>query len=488
MSAIFSKLSQFHLPSVVYYAVALAMAKLVGLVMQPFLTRTLSTNEFGDYAVLITIGSLVSLMMLFGMVDSLYRQTHDKTTTAAQAYLGAWSMTVVISCCIALPMLLWPAYFLQWLPGDITPFSFRCLTINLLFGSHCAVHLAKLRLDDRAIRFFIAQAIFTVAQMVAILCLAPDFKVDGIMLGTAIGQCLQWGYLHHRQAPRWSFTLAKPLTRYGYGIALSGIISFIAFGAERWVLADISGTQELAIYSIAMQWAIAATLLLEPFSMWWFPRRFKDLDYAYGQRYTAAMTIQGCNLATLLSAAIITFATPFLLIWLPESYHQVANILPWLVGLMLIKTFSTLLNVGCYYQKQSHTLVVIAILSAIIALVCMWLLIPRFGIVGAIISGFIVQSVRCGLFLVISQSLLRMHYPYHQLLRLLGGLLLITCMVLGALSQRLPLIAAVPIALITLAIMSFATHKFWRYAQQQGKSFEPSDPKPPQPKPLAHEP
>ncbi|UTV26731.1 lipopolysaccharide biosynthesis protein [Photobacterium atrarenae] len=460
-----------RLPSVAAYAVGLVVSKLVGLVMQPLLTRWLSPASFGEYATLITLANLISLIMLVGMVDSLYRFASDPKYPTARVYRSAWSLTLLTSVLTALPFLIWPQWIAAWLPGDLSAFSVRCLVVSLALGTHSALQLAKLRIDDQALRFLRVQVIFALAQGGFMLLLTPVMGVDGLMLAGVLAQAVQWGLLH-RPCPRLTLADARLLLRYGIGIAVSGGVGFIAFGAERFVLASAIGTAELAVYAIAMQWAVAATLLLDPFNLWWFPQRFRHLQSPGGKAYVARMSIFGSQCAALIGAILIALGCPFLLLWLPESYHQASDILPLLAWMMVIKYLSTQLNTGCYYQQNSDLTMVISAACAALALLLMWLVIPRFGLYGAVWAGLLVQSCRFTLFLGFSQRLLPLNYPVYPLSKQLGGLAGVTLLQWFQARAAWPVSYTSALMSLLLLWMAFSLWQNWQRSHQPDVAYD----------------
>lgn len=203
--------------------------------------------------------------------------------------------------------------------------------------------------------------------------------------------------------------------RYGRAITLSGILSFVVIGAERWAIADMLGLSLLAPYAVAIQWAIAASLLLEPFGLWWFPKRFGLISTAEDRQQAAEISIIGCQLSCLVTAGIITVGSRFLLWWLPEDFHASADMLPLLGIMMMLKHASTLLNIGCYHQKDGKSVVLIGVFSACCALGIIFFILPQYGLYVFIGAGIGLQLLRLGLFYYYSQYYLPLPYPLYRL-------------------------------------------------------------------------
>ncbi|WP_087025916.1 lipopolysaccharide biosynthesis protein [Thaumasiovibrio subtropicus] len=469
MARIRASVTSFRLPSMAAYAVGLVFSKMLALLLQPLLTRWLTPEEFGDYAVLITLANLVSVIMLVGMVDCLYRFAHQELSPAPASqsankrlsspkFDGIWTTTVMASSAITLPLLIWPSVIADWLPGTLSDLSVRCLMLSVLLSTHSALQLARLRMEDKAKPFLIIQLLFATVQCLFIVVLTPVSGVDGIMIASLIANAVQW-LLLHRDMPGFSLGQWQQFVRYGSGIMVSGVIGFVTLGAERWVLGGAVGTAELAVYAIAMQWALAATLLLEPYGMWWFPKRFSSVEK--DQRYTADMSVFGCQLATVIAALLIVIGCPFLTLWLPENYHQASEILPLLAWVMWFKYLSTQLNLGIYADKTADTAAGLSALCALIAVGLMLTLIPVFGLYGAVIMALLSQVIRFGLFLYVSQRRLHLPYRYKDLIVCGIALAAITFIQLHA-SDRLSVYLSSALLTIFAGGLVFYIYRSWQ--------------------------
>ncbi|WP_413111333.1 lipopolysaccharide biosynthesis protein [Thaumasiovibrio sp. DFM-14] len=442
------------------YAIGLVMAKLLALALQPLITRWLTPTEFGHYAILITAANLLSLLMLMGMVDVLYRFNREHQHRFDDLFASAWTISIIISAGIAIPVLLYPQMIITLLPGELSTFSVRCLIASLALSSTCALKLAQLRIEDRAMRFMLIQLTFAFIQAAGIVILTPHYGVDGLMLAGLIAQLIQcvllWGKGHRLV---WPVDINH--LRYGTNIALSGVLGFVAFGAERWVIGFSISAEELAVYSIAMQWALAGIMLLEPFGMWWFPRRYNQLTTKQQQQQTADTSLFGCHLAAIVCALLITFGCPFLRIWLPDAYHQASELLPFVAWILLMKYASTQLNIGCYYQNSAHQVLLISAASAVVALVALFTLIPWAGLTGALLAGALVQLFRFTAFFICSQRKLYLPYSWEQSRYFIILLLAISGSSYAEQVMHVPLRYCLPTMVILLLAMCLMAYRQW---------------------------
>ncbi|MCG6295781.1 lipopolysaccharide biosynthesis protein, partial [Vibrio vulnificus] len=94
---------------------------------------------------------------------------------------------------------------------------------------------------------------------------------------------------------------------YSIPIALSGMVAFLMNGAERWVIATTDTIESLAFYAIAAKFALALCILVQPFGMWWMPKRF-SVYLREGAQQAARITQYGLVWIAMLAAGIAYFA------------------------------------------------------------------------------------------------------------------------------------------------------------------------------------
>ncbi|AJR07351.1 polysaccharide biosynthesis family protein [Photobacterium gaetbulicola] len=395
------------------YAVGLISSKLIALGLQPFVTQWLGSEQFGRLDVLVTLSCLLTLAMSFGISDAIYRFAHEQQEPMT-IFSSAFGLILTIAGGLTIIGQLAVPQIQQVLPGMPDEFALRCLLVTLFLNTLCCVPLAILRIRNQATHFVTAQVVFALTQGVGIVLLAPHYGIEGIMAAGLVAQIVQVIVLA-KSFPSPKLGNNSLLLKYGWAITLSGVLNFMVLGAERWAIAQTLGLASLAPYAIAIQWAIAASLLLEPFGLWWFPKRFGLLRTQADRQHAATISVLGCQLSSLVAAGIITIGSRFLLIWLPPEFHASANILPLLGIAIMFKHASTLLNIGCYFQKDGKSIMLIGVISASCAVLLLLFILPNFGLYAFIWASIALQLVRAGLFFGWSQHYLRLPYPLYRL-------------------------------------------------------------------------
>ena len=177
----------------------------------------------------------------------------------------------------------------------------------------------------------------------------------------------------------------KHMLRFGLPLILGGIAFWGLTTIDKIFLRTLAGFEELGLYSVAVSFAAAATILQSVFSTVWAPTVYKWASKGEGlenvhkvSRYILALVVLAFCLAGLLSW-IVTFV-------LPPQYDAVQWIVVSCLGFPLLYTLSETTVVGIGISRRSGFAMLAAVLSFAINLVGNWLLIPHFGAAGAAVS------------------------------------------------------------------------------------------------------
>lgn len=420
--------------SLLAFSVSVLISKLTGLLLQPLTTRWLGLSNYGLLDVLITFSTFLSLLILFGFVEVIYRFAHESQQHHDHLIATAWYWVLIWGGALFACIVLLREHIQAWLPSQPPIYALLLLSASVWCNALTAVLLAKLKLEDKATTFMKSMILFSGLQAVGVLTLTPSWQLNGLITAGFLAQLGQLLALQSHRPNATRISLKRPL-RYALMITVSGIMGFLCLGAERWVIASQLSTAQLAPYAIAMQWALASSLLFEPFSLWWFPRRLKHLSDPHHQQRIANISVLGCLIAVWITATSILILPTFLTYWLPPDFHTSQHILPIFAWAMTLKMASSLLNIGCYQQASGNSVFFIAVILATIYLPMVFIAIYFFGLMGAVISVLLIQVIRLFLFFYWSQRLLPLSYP---LTRYGGSLLLLALLTLFQYQKEWP--------------------------------------------------
>ncbi len=406
------------LKQTILYGASIALMKGMSLLMLPFLAHHLTENDFGRLEVISSLAIIGSILVGMGLEDTLFRFAGAVKNLNQRKQLAAeiFALTLIIGSLTGMAGWFIAGYLATQLPGSASTYEIQLVLAMLALEGVIAIPLGWLRMRNKAITFFTASTGRALLQAILVLVLiSADRGVKGVLeagLIAAITQAIILSWLQIKDTGlRLNLKTGKQSLVYSLPIMASGLVAFALNGLDRWVLAEYASLTDVAHFGVAAKFALAVVLLLQPFGMWWSPKRFEVLYQDNGHQLTTRYISIGIAL-TLIITVFIGLSSPLLITWLlPESYIVSSQYAIGLVAIMALKEISELVNLGCFVGKTTRVQLAINIISAILGIACMLILTPNYAVWGVILSLIIAQGVRLLLFLLASQYFLFLPYP-----------------------------------------------------------------------------
>ncbi|MDD9194448.1 oligosaccharide flippase family protein [Aliivibrio sp. S3MY1] len=422
------------LKNMALYGSSIVLMKGVSLFMLPFIANHISQHELGRLELLSTFAMILSVVLGFSLHEALYRfagteqDPHKKRRITGEIF----TLTMIVGA-ISLPIIwILSPFFSEWKPEYANTIELELLLMPLAFEGMIAVVLASLRMREKAKLFFYLTTGRALLQaLLTVVVLYQGYGITAILLAGFMSAALQifaLVYLQTKQNKKvrgTGFIFNKEITSlcipYCLPLMTSGLVAFGLNGFERWVLAENTSLSDLALYAVALKFALALTLLMQPFCMWWMPKRFDYLQ-SQGKEITAKMTQSSLVLLCGLTI-LICYLAPLLIEWLmPASYQQAKTIAIALIIVSAIKELNELINLGALAEKQTKKLLWINSFATGLGMIAILVLTPIYGMSGVISSLILAQTIRVILTFILSQSA----HPLPYSLGKLSILLLIT--------------------------------------------------------------
>jgi len=406
------------------YGAGIAIMKGVSLLMLPLVTYYLQPEDYGRLEVLTSLATLTSVVVGFGLANALFRFSSLETGRAGEAQaaadglgLASWFTVAAISIALVIAPVL-----AGLLPGGLSEYEIRIILLTIAFEGIIAIPLAWLRLNDHAFSFFLintGKAILQAGLTLYLLMLGRG--VAGVVEAGFIAALVQASLLFFLQLRRTGINLAgqrfKDMLVYGAPLVGSGLVLFMINGVDRWILADQVGNAQMAQYAIAAKFALAANLLIQPYVMWWMPRRFHVVKQPQGTQRAAYYALMGVTLVILVGFIVSSGADLLMELLLPDAYSQSRIYVIGLVLIVVLKESAELLNLGCFVGDHTHAQLIINIIVAVLAFTGLWVLVPIMGVAGALLALTLAQTIRLTLYLAVSQRVMRLPYRYAHMIQ-----------------------------------------------------------------------
>lgn len=203
------------------------------------------------------------------------------------------------------------------------------------------------------------------------------------------------------------FAAYKTAVSYGIPILGATVLSALLANSDRYILAGQVSPAEVSQYVLAGKVAAVLNLCVTPLNLWWPTVRFRRLNDAdQGRSYFASINLLICAGLTILTAAVYLVAPWLLKVFAPQVSYD-----PWVTGMLclaaLFISLSVPLNIGGLKQGYTHWVTVAVAFAAAAQILLAFVLIPRFGLIGAACATAASAALSMGFQNVVSQ---RIHY------------------------------------------------------------------------------
>ena len=163
---------------------------------------------------------------------------------------------------------------------------------------------------------------------------------------------------------------------------MGGLIYWAFTSIDRWLLRDLAGLEELAVYSMAVSFGAAAMVFQSVFSTVWSPMVFKWVAQGGDTAKVAAVARQMTDAA----AAIVCLAgllSPAVTLLLPPQYAPVQFVLLPSLLFPLLYTLTEVSGIGIHVSKRNWPVPLISLAALLCNLLLLNLWIPLWGARGA---------------------------------------------------------------------------------------------------------
>ncbi len=441
------------------YAVSLFLMKGVSLLMLPVMANYLSPTQLGELELLATTTAFLCLLVGLSMHENLYRfvgaikSAPQRLSQTASIYYSCLVISAVL--CLAL---IWLIQQLKHHLTMFTEYQLILVVVVLLFESALAISTAWLRMQDKAMTFLKVSVVCTVLQVTLILTvLMTKPEVTSIFAAGVFATFVQFLILHciNQFKPVLpSYGELKKYFIYSLPLMLSALVAFGLNGAERWFIAYSSSLETLGLYAIAAKFALAMCILVQPFGMWWMPKRFETLNHS-GVHKASMITELGifyvCSLAVLVGIG----AQLVIRVALPDVYASACALVIGTIFMAMLKEISDLINIGLLYQKKTHWLLAINISSTAVGLSLCWITLSL-GVWGVIISIISAQAIRLALITYFSQYVYSIPYQY---LRIVASM----CMAVFILGLTQWITTVIGLILLVVCLLAAVSGTCWYF-------------------------
>jgi O-antigen/teichoic acid export membrane protein len=262
--------------------VSTIVLRLGGLVVGIILARILTPEQFGVYAIALTVQAILMTVADLGLSADIVRSEHPERIAPTVATLGLVSGVVLTLLAASSSGVL-----ADLLGSPEAAPAIAVLSISLLLAGSTVVPygLMQRRFQQREL-FAAAAADFVVSTTVTLGLVALGFGVLGLAIGRVCAQATAavMMYALARVRPRFGIDRSqlRPVLAFGLPIAIANLLSWALLNVDNVVLARVAGVTALGFYVLAFNisnWPMSAlSQVVRSISLPYFSRLERAAD------------------------------------------------------------------------------------------------------------------------------------------------------------------------------------------------------------------
>jgi len=411
------------------YGVGSVVSPFIGFVMLPVYSRFLTPVEYGILALTSVAINFVAALASLGINSGLIRFYFDYTEKKDKDQVVVSSLIFSFLASAAFAAILW----LFSGPVSSVVFDFdkgqlylRLILLIAVADTGVATCLAVLRAEERPATY----SVMTVLRLMLTFSLNIVFvvvlkrNVQGILEAELISGvvCYLTALLIVTRGKAFSFSWVKTRQVLSYGVPLvpGNVASLVMTLSDRYFLKHFATLQDVGLYSVGYRIAAALRIaFIEPFRIAWPPYMFSVLDKSDAKEIYKTVLVYFTFVCVWAGLFLSAFAREALMLLATPAYYPGYKVVPLLALSYILLGMCSILVAGIQISNKTKYASYSFMAAAGVSLGMNFLLVPRFGMMGAAVASVTAYATLNFLYFAISQ---RLYYIAHEFRRILLSL------------------------------------------------------------------
>ncbi|MED0988002.1 lipopolysaccharide biosynthesis protein [Bacillus paramycoides] len=421
------------------YALGSGVLLLLGFISSPLSTRLFSPEEFGKFSMFLLYANIINIIILMGLDQSFIRYFYKEKGN--QSRLLYHTLKIPLITCIVVSIIL--ALFFEKVStslfGTIDVQLLVLFTINnfsMLIGRFA---LLVIRMQQKGKLYSIVQIGQKLSYILIILLLFIPLKnsfltlVYAFVLSNIILAIIAivferklWVINTQKLKDKRLNTSTKELLKFGAPLMFTLLVTWMFQSADRLFIQHYYNHAELGLYSAAFSIIALLNAVQNAFTTFWVPVAYEQYEKNGDNRIFFKNITNVVAFVMFLICILIIFFKDIIIFILGEEFREASKIMPFLVFMPLMYTISETTVLGINFMKKSYYHVLIACCVAGLNIVGNFLLVPRFGAVGAAISTGLAYIIFFSIRTFISNKLYHVDFNLKRIYLMIVCLLIFT--------------------------------------------------------------
>lgn len=403
------------------YALSTVLARSIGLLLLPILTRYISPTDYGMIELAAATFALLNLVLPLEVTQGMARLQADEQDARAKSTYASTAFWFTGAVFVVFTAIAWSAsdplaivLFGSPSSANILRIAVFAMTLNALL--YVVQNQLRWNLQSRAFTATnLALVVVTSATSVALI-VGMGAGVTGYFVATVIGNAVSLALALLMLSTKTPIVIELDRARLGKMLSFSaplvfsGVAVYLTTYADRWLVRYWLGLEGLGLYGVAFRVASVVGIAVSSLQMAVTPLVYRG----YRSPETPALMRELLSyvlMVTLPAVCLLSaLSEPLIKVLAGSRFQGAAPAVGWLsLGLVLGSLYVFAPGMGL--AKRTRRIAMINITAGICNLAFCLILIPLLGIRGAAIAYMTGAATMAGLYLVGSQRFYAIPYP-----------------------------------------------------------------------------
>jgi O-antigen/teichoic acid export membrane protein len=406
------------------YVFGSILQKAVAFLMIPLYTRFLTPEDYGITGVALAVGSVLSVVLGFGISSSVLRQYHDYkdnpeqlkkyiTTTFVFLILVAGSLAVALH-------VFGGAFWRLAMSGEVPFAPYIQIAVWDGFGVVVAqVALSLYRTQQKAGAFMFGQVGDTVLThaLTILFVVVWHLGATGILLGSMVASGLTAIVLSALLLRKW-FSVHLEWKYLWIGLAFG--IPLVPHSLSTWIMTSVDrllleprvSLSELGMYTLGYQIGQVMAVLVSGFNFAWAPYYYNlvktDPNATERIKHISELYLGVMGGICLVG---VLFSPEILRIMAPQQYQMATRYVPLVLFSYLFNGYYYFASMPLFYFKKVHIIPLATLSSALLNVLLNLWWIPIWGALGSAWATFVVYVCVAIIAFVLGRRWQKIDYP-----------------------------------------------------------------------------
>ncbi|MCJ7647307.1 MAG: oligosaccharide flippase family protein [Candidatus Lokiarchaeota archaeon] len=417
--------------SVAWYGFGNLFIRSLSFILLPLYSNLISTEEFGDFALLMSVYAIGVVLYQFGMQSALNKFFIEEKSEDKKKLIFSSVFNSILLLGIIFTIILWftaPQFSL--LIFDSTKFSYLLIliVITILIETLTFFILFLLKTKELAKRAVTYTIIGGITNLFLNIILVYQYRlgVPGIILSQLVAGAillfLLINVIREDYIPKIDGEIFKAIFKFSSPLLLANLLTAGVNVADRFILNNLMGRDEVGIYSFSYRIAIVMNVFVASFSTAWNPHSlnlFYSNDYkqAFGKTLTKLIALS-CVLLLIVSlfARHLFDLYLFNIAIFNPAYKAGVVIIPLVMIGYIFSGISTFYTVYPYVSNKTFHFLISDAIAFSTNIILNFILIPRIGLLGAAFATAIGFLCGAAYLFFISRAEIKIEYQTRDLL------------------------------------------------------------------------